>query len=388
MRTEAKELGDQGHVRRRKVYYVSGFDPRGAAFYHRLYREEAARQSVHHGDARVDVGARTRKGPHVSGWDVAGRWGDHDVATEYRFLHWDDLVRSQWEPNLLRLLWSALGSYAGYARCGAFGRLRRGFRGPFYSALYPVAYVALVVLLGLGAGAAVLALLGGALHPLGATAAALAIGGSAIWSGMSLGNRLAVFWLLRTYHCVHGWGIREQPELDRRIDELAAWMREDLRRSPADEVLLIGHSVGSIVATSLAARLLDELEPEQRRRVTLVTLGQCIPLLGLIPTAESFRESLRRLGQEREMQWFDMNARADSLCFAQVNPLEISGISCKPGRPLRLVVRPFRMFGKREYARMKLSKQRLHFQYLMASALPNEYDYFRMTAGPSRIHPF
>ncbi|MNN16146.1 hypothetical protein D3C81_1292750 [compost metagenome] len=84
-----------------------------------------------------------------------------------------------------------------------------------------------------------------------------------------------------------------------------------------------------------------------------------------------------------------MNARADSLCFSQANPLDISGIQgAKIGRPTRQVVRPFRMFSKQDYARMKRSKQRLHFQYLMASALPNEYDYFRMTAGPSRIQPY
>ncbi|MDT4817814.1 hypothetical protein FQZ97_508980 [compost metagenome] len=89
------------------------------------------------------------------------------------------------------------------------------------------------------------------------------------------------------------------------------------------------------------------------------------------------------------MQWLDMNARADSLCFSQANPLDISGIQgAKIGRPTRQVVRPFRMFSKQDYARMKRSKQRLHFQYLMASALPNEYDYFRMTAGPSRIQPY
>ena len=32
-------------IRRRCVFYVSGFDPKGARFYHGLYREQAALQS-------------------------------------------------------------------------------------------------------------------------------------------------------------------------------------------------------------------------------------------------------------------------------------------------------------------------------------------------------
>lgn len=379
----------QSAVRRRKVYYVSGFDPRGAGFYHRLYREEAARQSVHHGGATVDVGARSRKGPHVSAWNVTSRWEGQDVSTDYQFLHWDDLVRAQWESNLLRLVVSALGTYVRYVSSGAFGRLRRTFRGPFYSALYPLAYLAVVALIALGCGAGMGSLLDGFVAPALSCSVGISLAVGLGWGGLWLGNRLAVFWLLRIYHCVHAWGTREQPALDRRVDDFAAWIREDLERSPCDEVLLIGHSVGSIVATSIAARLIDLLSPEQRTRFTLITLGQCIPLLSLLPSAKAFRKALERLSKERDMQWLDMNARADSLCFSQANPIDISGIARGDAvRPTAQVVRPFRMFGKKEYARMKRSRQRLHFQYLMASALPNEYDYFRMTAGPRRIQPY
>ena len=246
-----------------------------------------------------------------------------------------------------------------------------------------------MVLLALACGVGVRSLLDGFANPTVSWCAGIASAVGLGWAGLWLGNRLAVFWLLRIYHCVHGWGTREQPELDRRVDDLAAWIREDLERSPCDEVLLIGHSVGSIVATSVAARLLDCLTPAQRTRLTLITLGQCIPLLSLLPSATAFRQALERLSKERDMQWLDMNARADSLCFSQANPVDISGIAGGNAvRPTTQVVRPFRMFGKKEYARMKRSRQRLHFQYLMASALPNEYDYFRMTAGPSRIQPY
>lgn len=381
--------GQAEQVKRRKVYYVSGFDPRGASFYHRLYREESAKQAVHHGGS-VSVGSRVRLGEHVSAWHVHSEWDGHAVSTEYQFLHWDDLVRRHWEPSLPRLVLSTLARYGRYIGCGAFGRLSKTFRGPFYSALYPLAYLVLLLILAVGGGIgvkAMLAAVGG--NAWLAWASGVVIGAGLFGGGIALANRLAVFWLLQIYRFVQGWGEREPEDVKARIDAFADWIRRDLEASPCDEVLVVGHSVGSIVGVSLAARLADALPPAQRRQLTLITLGQCIPLLSLMPSAKAFHRDLQRLSEERGMQWLDMNARADSLCFSQANPLDISGITGSGvGRPTAQVVRPFRMFDKKEYARMKRSRQRLHFQYLMASALPNEYDYFRMTAGPRRIQPF
>ena len=375
-------------VTRRKVYYVAGFDPRGAGYYHRLYREESAKQAAHHDGASISVGQRAKLAPLVSAWNVDSRWDGHDVETTYHYLHWDDLVRRHWQGSLLRVIMAAVRDYGYYIRCGALGRLKKTFRGPYFSAVYPMAYLALLLLLAIACGVGVGSLLGVIGLASGwAWAGGIAAGAAVGAGGIALANRLAVFWLLRTYCFVQAWGAREPIDVMARVDALAEWIRLDQQASPSDEVLLVGHSVGSILAVSIAARLTALLSDEQRGRITLVTLGQCIPLLSLMPTAKPFHHDLGRLADERAMSWLDMNARADALCFSQANPLDVSGIR-GGGRPTAQVVRPFKMFDKRTYARMKLNRQRMHFQYLMASALPNEYDYFRMTAGPSRIQPF
>jgi hypothetical protein len=253
----------QGQVKRRKVYYIAGFDPRGASFYHRLYREESAKQSVHLGTS-VQVGARSKQGPHVSAWKVESEWDGHAVQTEYQYLHWDDLVRRHWEPNRLKLVWLSLATYAGYAACGALGRLRTTFKGPFYSAMYPLVYLALLLLLAVGLGTVTGTALAG-LSGIDAVgwAGGLAAGFALAWGGMALGNRLAVFWLLQIYRFVQGWGVREPHGIMERIDALAGWIAQEQQASPDEEVLLIGHSVGSIVVVSVAARLADTLPSAQ-----------------------------------------------------------------------------------------------------------------------------
>jgi hypothetical protein len=376
-------------VQARRVYYISGFDPRGAAFYHRLYRDEASKQSIHH-DAQIRVGQRSRSEAQGDTWSVEADWGSTSVSTEYRFLAWDDIVREHWEPNLFKLLFECIKASAQYVKCGAFRSLRQTFRGPLYTVLYPVAYFLLLITASLLFGYGVAHFVGAA-FPIGALALlpAVAVGGGIFFAGTRIAERVGILWLLRIYLFVYKWGAQGVPALEARMNRFAETIVRDQAEHPCDEVLVVGHSVGSMVAVSVAAHLAETLPAAHRKNLTLLTLGQCIPLLSLVPAATAFRQALARLAQAKDIPWLDMHARADSLCFSQANPLDASGVAGqKIGRPVKQVVRPFRMFDAAEYARIRRDKLRLHFQYLMASAHPDEYDYFRMTAGPDRIEPF
>ncbi|WP_244816160.1 hypothetical protein [Caballeronia sp. Lep1P3] len=382
-------IGDSACVQARRVYYVSGFDPRGPGYYHRLYREEAVRQAALLGVA-IKTGPRTRKNQYASVWHVDANWEGRSVSTEYQFLHWDDIVRNNWERNLAKLVLNSLVSFFQFAQCGAWAQLRRDFRGPFLSAIYPHACLVLIMLFSFVAGfvaAGLVARLSG--HgALGVacgfvTAAALCIG------GVRLADRSAVFWLLRIYDFVGAWNEEKQRQVEARAGELARHILDEQGRAPCDEVLIIGHSVGSIVAVMVGARLSTLARAGEHTNLSVLTLGQCIPLLGMQPSAERFRACLRTLADHREFQWLDMNARADALAFSQVNPLDASGVTgALIGRPVAQVVRPFRMFHDATWKKIQRDKMRLHFQYLMASELPNQYDYFRMTAGPNRLEPY
>lgn len=385
--SEAMSESTPGPVRRRRVYYLSGFDPRGAAFYHRLYREEAAKQMGHYG-ADVQVSPRSRHDSRLNVWTVTANWGGQEVSTDYQFLGWDDIIRRHWEPNVLRLLLSSVPAYLSYMACGAFARIRQTSPGPFYSAIYPFIYLLLLTLVALMCGGALAA---GVAYvspqAVWSWAAGVLGAGACFWFGLRWANVLGIFWLLRTYLFVHRWGVSPVEDLESRIDAFADKVALDLKTSAFDEVLLVGHSVGSILAVSVAARLLEKLPEQDRARIALVTLGQCIPLLSFIPSATRFRQDLARLGNDPDMPWLDMTARADPLCFSQLNPIHASGIEGVPAnRPQLGVVRPFRMFEKKSYECIRRNKLRLHFQYLMASELLTEYDYFRMTAGPERLH--
>src|SRR5881227_849362 len=86
-------------VRRRIVFYISGYDPRGPAHYHGLYKAEAPKQAKLNG-LRIDLGPR-RKVDHIeSAWTLATA----ATTVDYRFLRYDDIVRARWSKTTLAIL--------------------------------------------------------------------------------------------------------------------------------------------------------------------------------------------------------------------------------------------------------------------------------------------
>jgi pimeloyl-ACP methyl ester carboxylesterase len=369
-------------IKTRRVHYFSGFDPRGAAFYHRLYREEARKQSAHN-NAKLTVGPRQRRNDLVSAWDVSSELDGEQTRTDYQFMHWDDLARANWQRSPWLLWAGGLGPWVKLFTCGYWMRIRSvskpaSLSGAFPAALFLV-FLLLASLVGIGVGYF------SSLSGLGMWVS-LALGGVSsglvLRSGFAAAEKLGGHWILRTILFVRSWALGEQRPLDRRFDEFASHVIQEQKRNPVDEVLLVGHSIGSIVAVDVAARLTAKSLLEHDR-VKLLTLGHCIPMLSFLPEANEFRESMKILATVKAIPWTDVTIPPDPLCFYGLDPLEMLG-EIAPGLqgPRMAVARVYRMFRQETYSRLRWNKLRLHFQYLMASELPADYDYFLTTAGP------
>jgi pimeloyl-ACP methyl ester carboxylesterase len=159
-----------------------------------------------------------------------------------------------------------------------------------------------------------------------------------------------------------------------------------------DEVLVVGHSSGAMLAASVVARALarDPSLLDQDGRVALLTLGQCIPVLSYQPEAAAFRRELASLRAAAELAWIDMTAPPDGCCFALMDPTEVcqDGLldeARSDGGPKRLSPRFAQSFSSQRYRSIRRDKYRCHFQYLMATERPAAFDYFTVTAGPLRL---
>lgn len=374
-------------VRRRTVFYIGGFDPKGAAHYHALYRDEAAKQARVSGLA-INVGKRQKSARGNAFWQLEAPGPDGVVQSRYEVLRWDDIVRQHWPRNQARLVWDMLTTTALNLRTGALWHMFKLSWPPVVALVAPVALL-LAVLLGAPLLAwAVFAALQ-AFGPLWAAAAATATLGGALWAGLKLQQKYSMLWMMRSYAFTAQQAQGQVPALDERLAEHARTLLEAASSGDNDEVLLVAHSSGSIMAATVLAKAL-EIDPMLGRRaghattVSLLTLGQWIPLLGCLPQADGFRADLQRLASAEAVDWVDFGAPPDGCCFALVDPIAACGVVPavpRPDRPKLLSPRFADMFGAAAYAALRRDRFRIHFQYLMASERAVPYDFFAITAG-------
>jgi hypothetical protein len=379
-------------VRRRHVLYVSGFDPQGPGHYHALYAEQAAAQA-RVTDERIEVGARQRQGSNAA-WDV--RWHSRDgataVETRYEFLRWDDIVRQHWPRGQGRLLSLTLATTGRMLSNGSLWRILQT-SWPAFVALVAPASLILAVTVGVLAIIGCAAWLWRANHPWLAVAGAPALIAVVWLLARRAQAKVQMAWLMRSASVILQQARGRLPALEERLDEFASHLVDLAGMPDVDEVLVVGHSSGAMLAVSVMARALAR-EPallEKRTAVALLTLGHCVPVLSYQPEAKRFREELARLRAVLQLTWIDFTAPPDGCCFALMDPTEV----CRDGLPersndpaagpKRLSPRFAQAFSVAGYRLVRRDKYRCHFQYLMATELPAAYDYFSVTAGPIRL---
>ena len=341
-------------VFKRKVFYLGGFDPRGARYYHAVLAQAVAAHKAAGGEPEgvLTLSGRRRVGPNA-GWtmdDAAGRLhGDHE------FLVWDDLVRRAWVRSAAGVLARGALAYAHMLRGMDWRLARQCPWGSWQAALAPglVFVVPLLVLVLIGLGWWWLA-------------GVVALGG-----GLVL-RRLPSLWLLRFVIFNDALARRRHDgALEARLDDFAARIREALAQD-WDEVLLVTHSNGSILAVPLMDRL-----GAVPGHFALVTLGSCIPFVALRRDAGWFGAVLDRMGG---FVWLDIGSPTDGACAPLVPPCLGRAVE----RPVGLVqVSPrwFRYCDRATYDARRRDKYQTHFDYLRRMDRASPLDYLGLVAA-------
>jgi hypothetical protein len=300
-----------------------------------------------------------------------------EVISDHEVLVWSDLVVANMPGGVWASYVALVRTAWIYARSGALGPLARLGRGPLLAAFYPV--LLLLMQAGLAAGAGVL--LAGAIGGAAGLTVGLAAGLAAALVVLRIG-RWADRWLYAHY-LMHDFAYAAQaagawpPALAARIAAFTDRLRTALADG-ADEVLVVGHSSGAILAVSAIAPL------RAAERLSLLTLGQCIPMMSFLPAATGLRRDLRALSTGA-VAWVDVTAPGDVCAHALCDPVAVSGVAPPDARwPLVISAAFSRTVGAR-WKHLRWRFFAVHFQYLCAFERPEGYDYFAITAGPQRL---
>lgn len=384
----ARDTAAPQPVRRRKVFFLPGYDPFPARRYRELYRSEGPEQARISGyDLAVTPGYA---GP--TGWRVQSTQDGARVETDFEILAWSDIVRASMGGSVAQTYAQLLHTARIYIGSGTLWRLMRLRKGPVIAALYPAAVLlleALVALL-LGLGGAVLVL-------RFVTLIEFAIP-LAVFGGVSLGYGLLNWFRRRdnrifAYYLMHDYAFTAQQDgaypdaLEARLSLFGDKISTALS-GRADEVLIVGHSSGAHLAVSVLADLLRQGRVvEGGPALGLLTLGQAIPMASFLPGAGRLRDDLGLLSTRPEVFWLDVTAPGDGCAFALCDPVAVSGVAPQTGQrgPLILSAAFSRTLSPERWRRLRRRFFRLHFQYLCAFDRPGDYDYFRITAGPMTL---
>ena len=361
-------------IYRRKIFYLAGYDPRGARHYHGLLAQQLIAHAKSHvcatADSALAIGQRHAAGMD-SGWTVAD--ADGALLADFTFLGWDDLVRAHWVRGRLRLLGQVARAYGGFLAhldWRLVGQWPRGTRFAVFSpgANLLVVPLLLAVLLATGLGALVP-------RPIawGAGLAAAALVAS------HLARRLHSLWIARFMVFNDQFARRRtDPALDVRLARFANTIDAALGEK-WDEVLLVTHSNGSSLSVPIMVQLLERHGGLLPPHFALITLGSCTQLLACRKDAGWFAALLDRLGKGG-FAWLDIGSPTDGACAPLVAPCQGRAVGRPPGL-VQLSPRWFRYSDPATYDARRRDKYQTHFDYLRRLDRPSPLDYPGLTCS-------
>jgi pimeloyl-ACP methyl ester carboxylesterase len=401
-------------VQRRCVIYFSGFDPNNPSHYHKLYQEQAALAAPLL-NAEIQVGPRQPAQKDVLRWTVRATSasassstldGAQEVQTDYLLARWDDIVRQHWlRTNSWLAIWkfanSFLAAHILSIRTGSLFKAARLSKTPCLAHILPLVlalWIGGLLLCGVLLGSAALLQHGfyQAFSPLvGINTAFIAIFLiviallSALWV-WRLNKRWHMLWLARSFIFTTQQVLGRTPELESRLDSMAQLIAEKLSSGHYDEVLVVGHSSGSMVAALALERALRPAQATKasNTQLSLLTLGHCWPMLNCHLYAQAQRQALAKLCSHEQFYWLDVTSPIDGCCFALIDPLRT--LTETPASPYKLrphLISPrwHTLFNPEQYRALRSDHFRLHFQYLYATPRIGVYDYFAITSGAQSL---
>ncbi|MBB6305871.1 hypothetical protein [Xanthobacter tagetidis] len=389
--------GARWRTERRHLFLVPGYDPMPVDGHRRIFERELNRfretWSLEEATCLEDAPRAT---PTGAAWSIAARGGNWRTGATFELLAWNDLVQADMARSPLSHMGGTLRALADMVTSGTLGRYFRS--SPRYGFFFLFTYALTLLFWAIGAGLGLLAYdaAAPAIGTLGAAlfGIALAAGAGAVlmrWPGRKFRLKQSLDLAEFSVDFVRG----RHPAIDARVEAFGARIAAVAAAGEADEIVLVGHSLGAMLAVSALAYAL-KLNPALGRSVPvrLLTVGSTTAKFALHPAGGRLREAARIVAEAEAIGWLEIQARDDVVSFYRINPVTLEEARFAPLRTVtgdfseRPLIRahPIRdMLSEATFARFRLDMMRLHCQYLLANDKRAGYDFFAVLASPLRF---
>ena len=233
-------------VRRRKVFYIPGFDPFPPRRYRELYRSEAKKQADFGG---YSISQEILEVEDGFGWRVTGQIDDVTCVSDIEVLVWSDIVKSTMSGGILSTYLHMIRTAWIYLSTGTLWDIVQLRKGPVIAALYPIGFLCLQFLLALGLVWA----LQFTLSPILGWGSYVAFAG--IWPILSAFRRwdgkIFAYYLMQDYaHSAQAYGAYPR-SLRERLSQFSDRVEQAINDENWDEILVVGHSSGAHLGTTV-----------------------------------------------------------------------------------------------------------------------------------------
>lgn len=368
-------------ITQREVFYIAGYDPRGYRYYYSLYKKNAKKQNkINNLDIQVSKTKKTNS--FINTCKITTKNG---TKVDYNFLAWNDIVKENWAEGFFKNFIDTLYFVKMYLLSGICVRFARESRAQLVGGLYPLSYLLITILFTLFISYTSYEIAGKHIPSYMAVLVSCIIFLLGIKVIEKIGNKIAVFWLSRIYAFCARWSENKILNIEERVNYFAEHIFNQIKNYNKEnkEFILSAHSVGTILAVSIASKVIKKCVEENidYKNFKLLTLGECIPLISYHKKT-LYKQELENLGKTKNFTWIDYTAPIDGACFPLVDPITSSGIKKDENCGAKIMsTRFFKLYKKDNYKKIKKNKYKAHFLYLMSTDLLGNYNYFDITAG-------
>jgi hypothetical protein len=372
---QAKVVG-RDVVAKRLVFHLGGYDPitSHAGAQRRFVRELGRFEVTWSVKTSVDS---LQEGIDQTKWRVTTRGPNWHVETDYRVIRWDDVIESFGRQTFWRRAWLGVIAFLDFISAGALlGYLRTNW---YYAVFFLYPFVMFDTMIATIITAPIVAW-----KKSGSVAVGIAVGvflPAALimgpWRWLHL-NTLFDDWIFARDYIRNA-----NATLEQRLDAIAGEIVVAARSADADEVLVVGHSLGAVLAIDLLDRALqrDPMLGATATPVTLLSIGSSILKIGLHRGAGRFRAAAERVALAPGIFWGDYQSRIDIMNFYDTNPMAEMSLTTNHGPVVRFIEFS-RALERRVYRRIRLRFYRVHCQFISGNDKRALYDYFMLVCGP------
>lgn len=372
---------------RRAVFFVAGFDVVGPRFYRLMFKRELAQDSARI-QRRFGLVELPHRPPAAWGCSIATSDGPRPVEVEYHVLTPHELVSRSYIRNAATVAWNWLRVVLAYIWHGIAWRT---FATSWKTGLVMV-YVLAMPLAAYLAGAAAV---GTALYwaspaapPAIAILGGFAAGFLTLQLVIAMDRGAGPNLLLSSMAVGLDQAAGRLPAFDKIVDDFARFVIERGAAARWDEILVIGHSSGGIMAVDVVARVLDRSDLAARTRLALLTLGSTHGIITFCRHARRQRAAFARVATAPEVVWNEYFTARDFIGLGRRDPIaaariELGGNQQTGPRIRRLSLSEF--YSRERIRRLRFSFFDRHFDYLKAGDRNSAYSYFRMVCGAAPL---